>query len=54
MTDAGVLAARPLGGMVPEPTLLTPGRETALVRVDGRPHPEFRDHLRTIKGAIEV
>src|SRR5215207_1881446 len=48
MTDAGVLAGRPLGGMVPEPTLLTPGRETALVRVDGRPQPQVRDRLRTI------
>jgi len=48
MTDAGVLAGRPLGGMVPEPTLLTPGRETARVRVDGRPQPAFRDQLRTI------
>jgi hypothetical protein len=48
MTDAGVLAGRPLGGMVPEPTLLTAGRETALVRADGRPQPQFRDGLRTI------
>ncbi len=48
MTDAGVLAGRPLGGMVPDGSLLTPGRETELVRADGRPHPEFRDRLRTI------
>jgi fatty acid desaturase len=48
MTDASVLAGRPLGGMVPEPALLTPGRETPLVRADGRPQPDFRDRLRTI------
>ena len=48
MTDAGVLAGRPLGGMVPDPSLLTPARETARVRRDGRPQPEFRDHLRAI------
>jgi fatty acid desaturase len=48
MTHAGVPAGRPLGGMVPEPALLTPGRETARVRVDGRPQPVFRDQLRTI------
>jgi fatty acid desaturase len=48
MTDAGVLAGRPLGGMVPAPALLAPGRETALVRADGRPQPEFRDRWRTI------
>jgi fatty acid desaturase len=48
MTDAGVLAGRPLGGMVPDPTLLTPARETDLVRSDGRPKPEFRERLRTI------
>jgi fatty acid desaturase len=48
MTDAGVLAGRPLGGMVPEPSLLTPARETALVRADGRPHPAFREQLRRI------
>jgi fatty acid desaturase len=48
MTDASVLAGRPLGGMVPDPTLLTPGHETALVRADGRPQPDFRERLRTI------
>jgi fatty acid desaturase len=48
MTDAGVLAGRPLGGMVPDPTLLTPARETALLRSDGRPKPEFRERLRVI------
>jgi fatty acid desaturase len=51
MTDAGVLAGRPLGGMVPEPSLLTPGRETDLVRADGRPHPAFRERLRRIPSA---
>jgi fatty acid desaturase len=48
MTDASVLAGRPLGGMVPDPTLLTPARETALLHSDGRPQPEFRERLRTI------
>ena len=57
MTDAGVLAGRPLGGMVPAPSLLTPGRETALVRADGRPQPAFRDRWRTIpsrRNAVSV
>jgi fatty acid desaturase len=48
MTDAGVLATRPLGGMVPDPSLLTPGRETERVRADGRPQPAFRERLRRI------
>jgi fatty acid desaturase len=48
MTDAGVLAGRPLGGMVPDPALLTASRETALVRADGRPQPGFRARLRAI------
>src|SRR5690242_8987705 len=48
MTDASVLASRPLGGMVPDPSLLVPSRETALVRADGRPQPAFRERLRTI------
>ena len=48
MTDAGVLAGRRLGGMVPERELLTPGRETARVKADGRPQPGYRDHLRAI------
>ena len=48
MTDAGVLAGRSLGGMVPDPSLLSPTRETALVRSDGRPKPEFRERLRLI------
>src|SRR5829696_8415966 len=39
---------RTLGGMVPAPSLLTRGRETALVRADGRPQSAFRDRLRTI------
>jgi fatty acid desaturase len=34
--------------MVPDPALLTPGRETALVRADGRPQPPFRERLRKI------
>src|SRR6478672_3181710 len=48
MTDAGVLAGRPLGGMVPAPSFLTPGRETALVRADGRPQPAVRAQWRMI------
>ena len=52
MADASVLAARApgrtLGGMVPAPALLTPGRATDLVRADGRPQPGFRDRLRAI------
>ena len=52
MTDASVLAARApgrsLGGMVPRPAVLTPGRATDLVRADGRPQPAFRERLRTI------
>lgn len=48
MADPSVLVGRPLGGMVPDPALLTSARETDLVRVDGRPKPEFRDRLRTI------
>src|SRR3954471_20023455 len=48
MTDASVLASRPLGGMVPDATLLTAPRETALVRADGRPQPAFRERLRAI------
>ena len=48
VAGASVLVGRPLGGMVPDPTLLTPSRETDLVRADGRPKPEFRARLRTI------
>src|SRR5947209_2016843 len=52
MADARALPARapgrPLGGMVPSAALLTPGYETALVRADGRPQPQFRDRLRSI------
>lgn len=48
MTDAGMLADRPLGGMVPDPSLLTGSPATALVRVDGRPQPQFRERLRRI------
>ena len=51
MADASVLAARApgrtLGGMVPRPALLTPGRATDLVRADGRPQPAFRERLRS-------
>lgn len=48
VAGASVLVGRPLGGMVPDPALLTPSRETDLVRADGRPKPEFRERLRTI------
>jgi fatty acid desaturase len=48
MADASVLVGRPLGGMVPDPALLTASRETSLVRADGRPQPEFRQRLRAI------
>lgn len=48
VAGASVLVGRPLGGMVPDPALLTPARETDLVRADGRPKPEFRERLRTI------
>lgn len=37
-----------LGGMSPDPALLSPGRNTALVRPDGRPQPEWRSELRRI------
>lgn len=39
---------RRLGGMVPDRALFTPGRETNLVRTDGRPTPAFREQLRRI------
>jgi fatty acid desaturase len=48
MADAKVVAGRPLGGMVPDASLLAPPRETDLVRADGRPQPAFRDRLRRI------
>jgi len=52
MADASVVAARApgrtLGGMVPDPALLTVAHATELVRADGRALPEFRDRLRTI------
>lgn len=51
MADQKVAAARKprkLGGMVPRPEQLPAGRETDLVRVDGRPQPAFRDQLRRI------
>jgi fatty acid desaturase len=34
--------------MVPDRALFTPGRETELVRADGRPTPAFREQLRRI------
>ena len=37
-----------LGGMTPPRSVLTLGRETELVRADGRPTPEFRASLRRI------
>lgn len=39
---------RVLGGMVPDPDIFVPGRETELVRPDGRPQPAFREQLRRI------
>ena len=48
VAGASVLVGRPLGGMVPDPAVLTPSRETDLVRADGRPKPEFREQLRRI------
>ena len=48
MAHASALASRPLGGMVPDPALLTPAHETELVRADGRPQPAFREQLRKI------
>jgi hypothetical protein len=48
MTGANVLAGRPLGGMVPDSSLLTPTRETATVRADGRPQPGIRTRMRAI------
>jgi len=56
-----VLASRYVGGvvttMVPEPRLLVPASETALVRPDGRATPAFRENLRRIpnvRNAISV
>jgi fatty acid desaturase len=48
---------RQLGGMVPPAELLRPGRDTELVRPDGRPKPEFRAELRRIpswRNAVSV
>ncbi len=48
---------RRLGGMVPSPDLLVPGRVTDMVRPDGRPQQEFRADLRKIpswRNAITV
>jgi fatty acid desaturase len=43
-----VVQGRRLGGMVPEPSLLTAVATTGLVRADGRPQPGFREELRRI------
>ena len=46
-----------LGGMVLPRELLAPGRDTALVRPDGRPQQEFRSELRripSIRNALSV
>ena len=40
-----------LGGMTPDPSLLRPGRDTTLVRPDGRPQPTWRADLRRIPNA---
>jgi fatty acid desaturase len=55
--DDGVIEARRLGGMVLPRELLVPGRDTALVRPDGRPHADFRAELRripSIRNALSV
>ncbi|MGH9132720.1 MAG: fatty acid desaturase family protein [Ilumatobacteraceae bacterium] len=51
MIDDAVIAARPPGGMVLPRQRLVPGRDTELVRRDGRPHAEFRAELRRIPSA---
>lgn len=46
-----------LGGMVPAPEVLQPGRETDEVFADGRPRPAVRERLRaipTVRNAISV
>lgn len=46
-----------LGGMVPTPDVLMPGRETTDVHADGRPRPATRDRLRripSVRNAISV
>ncbi len=48
MADTRILVGRPLGGMVPDPALLSASRVTDLVRADGRPKPAFRERLRRI------
>ena len=48
MIDDGVVESRRLGGMVLPRELLAPGRDTALVRPDGRPQSDFRGELRRI------
>lgn len=45
MTAVG---APTLGGMVPDPSVLPPGTETAEVQADGRPQPATRERLRRI------
>ena len=57
MIDDGVIEARRLGGMVLPRELLAPGRDTALVRPDGRPQADFRAELRripSIRNALSV
>ena len=48
MIDDRVIGSRRLGGMVLTRELLAPGRETELVRADGRPQADFRVALRRI------
>ena len=48
MAQSGAVHERPLGGMQPDPALLSSSHETELVRADGRPQPGFRDDLRQI------
>ena len=52
-----VIGSRRLGGMVLPRELLAPGRDTELVRPDGRPHADFRAELRripSIRNALSV
>jgi fatty acid desaturase len=55
--DDGAIESRRLGGMVLPRELLAPGRDTELVRPDGRPQPDFRAELRripSIRNALSV
>ena len=57
MIDDRAIGSRRLGGMVLPRELLAPGRDTALVRPDGRPQAEFRAELRripSIRNALSV